>query len=183
MQLVSVWAHTGEFAWFVDTLVLAQVTGVAALIDVVTGKAVRAQLVALVTATEEGAIRVVAPLRAGGTHVTFIYIDARAVVSCQLETRFTLTREGAGDIDTEMLAVPVPALINVNAFCANLAVTIWALTGEGTQGVDTLLAGLAVMFVSLTFIDVHTAVSLRLIARRAGVGHGGRDSGLWGWDD
>lgn len=33
-QLVSVWAHTGELPWFVDTLELAQVTGVAALIDV-----------------------------------------------------------------------------------------------------------------------------------------------------
>lgn len=33
-QLVSFWAHTGELPWFVDTLVLAQVTGVAALIDV-----------------------------------------------------------------------------------------------------------------------------------------------------
>ncbi len=29
----------------------------------------------------------------------------------------------------------------------------------------------------------HTAVSLRLVAHRAGVGHGGRDGGLWGWDD
>lgn len=39
--------------------------------------------------------------------------DARSVVSCQLETRFTLTGEGAGNIDTAMLAVSVPALINV----------------------------------------------------------------------
>lgn len=40
----------------------------------VTGKAIRPQLVALVTATEEGAVRVVTPLRAGRPHVTFIHI-------------------------------------------------------------------------------------------------------------
>lgn len=183
MQLVSFWAHTGEFPWLVDTLVLAQVAGVAALINVVTGEAIRPQLIALVTATKEGAIRVVTPLRARGTHVTFIHINARSVVSCQLEARFTLTREGSRDIDTAMLAVSVSALIDVNALCANLAVTIWTLTGEGTQGVYTLLAGLAVMFVSLTLINIHTAVSLRLIAQRAGVGHSGCDRRFWGWDD
>ncbi len=41
-----------------------------------------------------------------------------------------------------------------NALCANLAVTIRALTGEGTHWVYTLLAGLAVMFVTLTLINV-----------------------------
>lgn len=116
--------------------------------------------------------------------------NARSVVSCQLETRFTLTREGTGDIDTAMLAVSVPALIDVwrreidsegflqafklqqtnlaisklgyrknsycltNALCANLAVTIRTLTGEGPQCVDALLTRLAVMFVSLTLIDI-----------------------------
>lgn len=100
-QLVSFWAHAGELPWFVDTLELTQVAGVAALIDVcqvtcsgfincpplmvkresrqcwsptVTSKAIRPQLVALVTATEEGAVCVVAPLGAGGTHVAFIHI-------------------------------------------------------------------------------------------------------------
>ena len=34
LQLISFWAHTGELPGFVDTLILAQVTGVAALIDV-----------------------------------------------------------------------------------------------------------------------------------------------------
>ena len=34
MQLVSVWAHAGELPRFIDTLVLAQVTGVAALINI-----------------------------------------------------------------------------------------------------------------------------------------------------
>lgn len=29
----------------------------------------------------------------------------------------------------------------------------------------------------------HTAVSLLLVALRAGVGHSRRDGGLWGWDD
>lgn len=33
-QSVSLWAHARELPRFVDTLVLAQVTGVAALIDV-----------------------------------------------------------------------------------------------------------------------------------------------------
>lgn len=39
--------------------------------------------------------------------------DAGAVVSCQLEARFTLAGEGAGDINAAMLAISVPALINV----------------------------------------------------------------------
>lgn len=183
LQLVSLWAHTGELPWFIDTLVLTQVTGVATLIDVVASKAIRPQLIALVTATKEGAVCVVTPLRAGGTHFTFIHINARSVVSRQLETWFTLTREGTGDIDTAMLAVPVPALIDVDALCANFAVPIRALTGEGPQCIDAILAGLTVMFVSLTLIDVHTAVSLWLVTQWAGVGHSGRDSGLRGWDD
>ena len=41
-----------------------------------------------------------------------------------------------------------------DALGANLAVTVRTLTGEGPQWVDTLLTGLAVMFVSLTLIDV-----------------------------
>lgn len=183
-QLVSFWAHTGELPWFVDTLVLAQVTGVAAFIDVITSEAIGPELIALITATKEGAISVVTPLRAGGTHLTFIHINTGAVVSRQLKTRFTLTGEGTGDVDTAMLAVSVPALINIDTLCANLAVTIRTLTGESAQRVDTLLAGLAVMFVSLTLVDIHTAVSLRLVAQRAGVkGLGGRDGGLWGRDD
>lgn len=40
----------------------------------VTGEAIRPQLVALVAATEESSICVVTPLRAWGSHVTFIYI-------------------------------------------------------------------------------------------------------------
>lgn len=39
LQLVSFWAHAGELPWFVDTLILAHVTGVAALIDVCQGAA------------------------------------------------------------------------------------------------------------------------------------------------
>lgn len=183
-ELVSLRAHAGELPWFIDTLELAQVAGVAALINVITCKAIGPELVALITATKEGAICVVTPLRAGGTHLTFIHINTRSVVSCQLETRFTLTGEGTGDIDTAMLAVPVPALVNVNAFCADLAVTVRALTGEGTLCVDTLLAGLAVMFVPLTLVDIHTAVSKRLVAQGAGVKRlSGRDGGLWSRDD
>lgn len=41
-----------------------------------------------------------------------------------------------------------------NALCANLAVTIRTLAGEGSQRVDTLLAGLTVVFVPLTLIDI-----------------------------
>lgn len=41
-----------------------------------------------------------------------------------------------------------------NALCANLAVTIGTLAGEGTQCVNAILAGLTVMFISLTFIDI-----------------------------
>lgn len=41
-----------------------------------------------------------------------------------------------------------------NALGANLAVTVRTLTGEGPQRVDTLLTGLAVVFVSLTLVDV-----------------------------
>lgn len=39
--------------------------------------------------------------------------DARAVVCCQLETGLTLTGEGAGDVHAAVLAVPVPALVDV----------------------------------------------------------------------
>ena len=38
---------------------------------------------------------------------------AGAVVPSQLEARLTLAGEGAGDVDTVVLAVPVPALVNV----------------------------------------------------------------------
>lgn len=41
-----------------------------------------------------------------------------------------------------------------DALCANFAVPIRALTGEGPQCIDAILAGLTVMFVSLTLIDV-----------------------------
>lgn len=132
-QLVSFRAHTGELPGLIDTLILAQIAGVAALINIITCKAIRPQLVPLITATEEGAICVVAPLRAGSTHITFIHINARSVISCQLETRLTLTGERTGHIDTAMLAVPVPALIDVDALCANFAVAVGTLAGEGTQ--------------------------------------------------
>lgn len=39
--------------------------------------------------------------------------DARTVVSRQLEAGLALTREGAWHVDAAVLAVPVPALINV----------------------------------------------------------------------
>ena len=40
----------------------------------VADKAIRPQLITLVTTTEEGAISVVTPLLAGGAHVTFVYV-------------------------------------------------------------------------------------------------------------
>lgn len=43
----------------------------------------------------------------------FFLTDAGTVVSRQLEPGLTLTGEGTGDIHAAMLAVPVPALINV----------------------------------------------------------------------
>lgn len=182
-QLVPFRAHAGELPRLIDTLVLAQVAGVAALINIIACKAIRPQLIALITAAQEGAICVVTPLRAGGTHITFIHINAGSVISCQLETRLTLTGEGSGHIDAAMLAVPVPALIDVDALCADLAVPVRTLAGKGTQRVDALLTGLAVMLVSLALIYVHTAVSLRLVSQGAGIGHSGRDGGFWGWDD
>lgn len=39
-QLVALWAVTGEATWFIDTAVLAEVTGVAALIDITAGEAI-----------------------------------------------------------------------------------------------------------------------------------------------
>lgn len=84
---------------------LAQVAGVAALVDVcgvhsfrldcpqraaaglvgssaanqprcltIAGEAVGAELEALLAAAQEGSVRVVAPLGAGGAHVTFVHI-------------------------------------------------------------------------------------------------------------
>lgn len=41
-----------------------------------------------------------------------------------------------------------------DALSADLAVTFGALTGEGTDRVDALLAGLTVMLVSLAFVHV-----------------------------
>lgn len=40
----------------------------------ITGKAIRPQFITLVTATKEGTVGVVTPLRTGGAHVTFIHI-------------------------------------------------------------------------------------------------------------
>lgn len=40
----------------------------------ITNKAIRPQLITRVTATKEGAISVITPLRAGSTHITFIHI-------------------------------------------------------------------------------------------------------------
>lgn len=42
-----------------------------------------------------------------------ILANTRTVVSCYLEPGFTLTRERTRDVDTAMLAVSVPALVNV----------------------------------------------------------------------
>lgn len=43
----------------------------------IAGEAVGAQLKALLAATQEGSVRVVTPLRAGGSHVTFVHILKR----------------------------------------------------------------------------------------------------------
>ena len=115
--------------------------------------------------------------------------DAGAVVSCQLEAWFTLAGEGAWDINAAVLAIPVSALIDVcrrktliyltptttfpvtksgfcctnkltNTFSANFAVTFWTLAGEGAKCVDALLAGLAVMFVSHTFINIYPNIKI-----------------------
>lgn len=191
-QLVSFWALAGEPPWFVDTLELTEVAGVAALIYVIAGKAIRPQLVSLVTATQEGAVSVVTPLLTGGAHVALIYIYTGAVVPCQLEARLTLTGEGSRNVDTTMLTVPVSALINIYALGANLTVPLRTLAGERPWRVDTLLAGLAVVLVALTLVHIDTVVPLWFVAQRTGVegltdralqGGPWLAGGVWGWDD
>lgn len=61
------------------------VSGATRRLLTIAGEAVRAQLVALVAATQEGSVRVVAPLRAGRPHVTFIHIFKRGgeILGCK----------------------------------------------------------------------------------------------------
>lgn len=68
-----------------------------------------------------------------------------------------------------MLTVAVPALVDVDAFCAHFAIPIWTLAGEGAFCIETLLTGLAVVTVLFTLIHIHAAVSLGLKTWRAGV--------------
>lgn len=62
-----------------------------------------------------------------------------------------------------MLTVAVPALVNVDAFCAHFTIPIRTLAGEGAFCIETLLTGLAVVIVPFTLIHIHAAVSLGLI--------------------
>lgn len=89
-ELVALWTHTGELPRLIHTLILTQKTGVAALVNVIAGIAICPQLVALVTAAQEGPVCVVAAVLAGGAHPTLIHIDAGAVIASQLEARLAL---------------------------------------------------------------------------------------------
>lgn len=51
-------------------------------------------------------------------------------------------------------ASPVTGAVLTDALRANLAVTIRTLAGKGTRCVDALLAGLTVVFISLTLVNV-----------------------------
>lgn len=92
-ELISFRTDTGEFAMLINTLMLAQVTGVAALVYVIAGKAIWPQLITLLTTTQERPVRVITPLTAGGPHATLININTGAIVGSQLETRLTLAGE------------------------------------------------------------------------------------------
>lgn len=108
-ELIAIRTDTGELAMLIYTLILAQVTGVAALVYVcrqrrnliscfscklpkyfsqicvfilvyvcsqltIAGKAIRPQLITLLTSTQERPVRVITPLTAGGPHATLINI-------------------------------------------------------------------------------------------------------------
>lgn len=168
-ELIAFRTNAREFAMLIHTLILAQVAGVAALVYVVTREAIWPELITLLTSTQERPVCIITPLTAGGPHTTLIHINTGAIVASQLETRLTLAGERARDINTAMLTVTVPALVNVNAFCAHFAITIWTLAGEGAFCVETLLTGLAVMAVPFTLIHIHAAVLLGLETWRARV--------------
>lgn len=171
-QLVSLRANAGEPSWLIYTLKLAQVTGVAALVNIVAGVAISVQLEALVTPANESAICVVATLLARGTHVTFVHIDTGSVVTRQLEARLTLAGEGARRIDATVLAVTVTTLINVHTFSSYLAVSFRTFAVEAPVGIDTLLTWLAVVDLVQALIHIHTGIwfqGIRLVARWTGV--------------
>lgn len=67
-QTVSLRTNAGKAPRFIHTLMLAQVAGVAAFINIIAGVAVLIQFIALITATEKGAIGVVAALLAWCAH-------------------------------------------------------------------------------------------------------------------
>lgn len=92
-KLIAFRTDTGEFAMLINTLILAQVTGVAALVYVIAGKAIWPQLITLLTTTQERPVSVITPLTAGGPHATLININTGAIVASQLETRLTLAGE------------------------------------------------------------------------------------------
>lgn len=92
-ELIAIRTDTGEFAMLINTLILAQVAGVAALVYVIAGEAIWPQLITLLTSTQERPVRVITPLTAGGPHATLININTGAIVASQLETRLTLAGE------------------------------------------------------------------------------------------
>lgn len=92
-ELIAIRTDTGEFAVLINTLILAQVTGVAALVYIIAGEAIWTQLITLLTSTQERPIRVITPLTAGSPHATLININTGAIVASQLETRLTLAGE------------------------------------------------------------------------------------------
>lgn len=179
-QLVALWAVTGESAWLVDTAVLAEVTGVAALIDIAAGEAIPVQLIALVTATQEGPIGVEAALLTWGSHVTLIHIHTRAVVRSQLEAWLTLASKRARQVHTSMLAIAVTTLIYVHTFGSNFSVTIRAGALVGARKVMAVLTRATVMQSLGTLVHIHTALLfIRLVALRARVWL--LSMGRWRW--
>lgn len=179
-QLVALWAVTGEAARLIDTAILAEVTGVAALIDITAGEAIPVQFIALVTTTQEGPIGVEAALLTWGSHVTLIHIHTRTVVRTQLESWLTLAAKRAWQVHTSMLAISVATLVYVHAFGPNFSVTIRAGALVGTRQVMTVLARATVMQSLGALVHIHTALLfIRFIAWWARIGVLSR--GHWWW--
>lgn len=164
-QLVALWAVAGEAAWLIDTAVLAEVTGVTALIDITAGEAIPVQLIALVAATQEGPIGVEASLLTRSPHVTFVHIHTGAVVGPQLEAWFTLAAKGARQVHAAVLAVAVPAFVYIHTFGSYLAVAVGAGALVGARQVVAVLARAAVVQGLGTLVHVHAVLLLiRFIA-------------------
>lgn len=138
------------------------------------------QLVALVTATQEGPIGVEAALLTRGSHVTLVHIHTGAVVRSQLEAWLTLASERAWQVHTSVLAIAVATLVYVHTFGPDFPVTIRAGALVGTRKVMAVLARATVVQSPGTLVHVHTALLfVRLIARWARIWVLSR--GHWRW--